>query len=117
MDRPRLLFENLKAIKDYWASQATVSLNPSTDLIWTENESEFRLLQEKLSDAQAQEAFRKIQDEIIRGVMHSILVMVDGGDALADKMKLDLIDEKSKASLTEEIALHEEFISYLIDVE
>ncbi|GFN32159.1 histidine kinase [Paenibacillus xylaniclasticus] len=117
MERQKILFEHLKAIKDYWTSQATNSLNPITDLIWTENESEMRLLQEKLSSTQDQEAFRKVQDEVIRGVIHSILVMLDGGDALADKIKLNLVDENSKESLNEDIALHEEFVSYLIDVE
>ena len=117
MDRQKFLFENLKAIKDYWTSQATKSLNPSTDLIWTENESDFRLLQTKLSTAQEQEAFKRVQDEIIRGVLHSTLVMLDGGDALADKMRIDIIDKSTNESLKNDIALHEEFVSYLIDVE
>lgn len=117
MERRKLLFENLKLIKDYWTSQAAESLVPITDLIWTENESEFRLLQLKLSNAEEQEAFRKVQDELIRGVIHSILVMIDGGDALADKLRLDLIDIITKDSLKENVALHEEFVSYLIDVE
>ncbi|RUT29181.1 histidine kinase [Paenibacillus zeisoli] len=102
----------MKLIKDYWTSQATESLVPITDLIWTENESEFRLLQPKLSAVEEQEAFRKVQDELIRGV-----IQIDGGDALADKLRLDLIDIFTKDSLKENVALHEEFVSYLIDVE
>lgn len=43
--------------------------------------------------------------------------MVDGGDALADEMKIDLIDERKGVSLKDNIALHEEFFSFLLDVE
>ena len=54
-------------------------------------------------------AFRKIQDEVIKGVMHSILVMIDGGDELADNFLLDLVDRETKVSLLKDIALHGEF--------
>ncbi|MEK5215373.1 hypothetical protein [Psychrobacillus sp. FSL H8-0487] len=49
--------------------------------------------------------------------MHSILVMIDGGDELADKFLVDLIDRDTKESLQEDIALHEEFYGYLLDKE
>lgn len=117
LDKQKLLFQGLKRIKDYWASEATDSLKPSTDLIWSDYAENYRMLQEKLSTPEEQEAFKNIQNEIIKGVIHSILVMIDGGDALADKMRIDLIDEETKESLKENIALHEEFVSYLLDVE
>jgi hypothetical protein len=37
------------------------------------------------------EAFGKVQDEVIQGVIHSVLVMIDGGNELSDKYLLDLI--------------------------
>jgi hypothetical protein len=43
--------------------------------------------------------------------------MVDGGDDLADKFLHDLKDRETKESLQDDIALHEEFIGYLLDVE
>ena len=41
--------------------------------------------------------------------MHSILVMIDGGDELADNFLLDLVDRETKVSLLKDIALHGEF--------
>ncbi|CAH1217430.1 hypothetical protein PAECIP111893_04277 [Paenibacillus plantiphilus] len=117
MDKQKLLFQNLKRIKDYWANEVTNSLKPSTDLIWSNYEENYKLLQGKLRTPEEQEAFKNIQDEIIKGVLHSILVMIDGGDALADDIRIDIIDEETRESLKENIALHEEFVSYLLDVE
>lgn len=117
MDKQALLFGNLKRIKDYWMNEATDSLKPSTDLIWSDFAESYKLLQGKLNTPAEQDAFKNIQSEIIKGVLHSVLVMIDGGDALADEFKIDLVDEKTKESLKEHIALHEEFYSYLMDVE
>lgn len=117
MENHTLLFENLKKIKDYWVTVSSDSLKPDANLIWSNQEDAFHVLQNKLVDSDDIEAFRKVQDDTIRGVLHSILVMFDGGDELADKLKIDLIDESTKQSVKENIALHEEFISFLIDAE
>ena len=49
--------------------------------------------------------------------MHSILVMLDGGDALTDKFDIHIINYNTKKSLKEDIALHEELFGYLLDNE
>lgn len=116
-DKQKLLFENLKNIKDYWVKTSVDSLNPNTDLIWSDNEDEYKLLQSKLKTQEELVAFGKIQDELIKGVIHSILVMIDGGDDLADNYLLDLVDRETKVSLLNDIALHEEFYGYLLDCE
>ena len=54
---------------------------------------------------------------MLEGAIHSILVMVDGGDDLADKYTVDLVVEKNNKSLKTNGALHEEFYDYLLDVE
>jgi hypothetical protein len=117
MRKQELLFENLKRIKDYWTNTSVESLDKNSDLMWTDSEEQYKILQNKLETPEEKAAFRKIQDEIIRGVIHSILVMVDGGDDLADHMLVDIIDENTKESLKNGTALHEEFISYLLDKE
>ena len=63
------------------------------------------------------QAFKKIMDESIRGAIHSILVMFDGGDELTDSFSIDLINVETKESLKKGISLHEQFFSYLIDKE
>lgn len=56
-------------------------------------------------------------NEVLKGAIHSILVMIDGGDDLSDKFTLDLIVEQTNESLKKDSALHEEFYNYLLDVE
>lgn len=116
-EKQTFLLQNLKQIKDYWTNTSVDSLNPSSDLIWSKNEEEYKLLQTKINTPDELSAYRKTQNEIIEGVIHSILVMIDGGDDLADKFLLDLLDRDTKESLQDNIALHEEFIGYLLDNE
>ena len=116
-EKQKLLLQNLRNIKDYWTKTAVDGLNSSTDLIWSEYEDEYKILQTKLSSLEELNAFQKVQSEVIQGVIHSILVMIDGGDELADKFLVDLIDRDTKESLQEDIALHEEFYGYLLDKE
>jgi hypothetical protein len=116
MDKQQLFFENLKDIKDYWVKTSLNGLNPDADLIWSDFEEQYKMLGDKLSTDE-KVAYEKILNEVIKGVMHSILVMFDGGDKLADKYILDLVEQKTRKSLKENISLHEEFYGYLIDVE
>ncbi|MGG4438634.1 histidine kinase [Priestia megaterium] len=116
-DKQKLLFENLKNIKSYWVNTAVENLSPNADLIASNCEEEYQFLAKKLSSVEELLAFQKTQNEIIEGVIHSILVMIDGGDDLADRLSLDLIDGETKESLQNDIALHEEFIGYLLDME
>ncbi len=117
MKKQQLLFANLKQIKDHWVNTAVSSLEPNADLIWSNVEEDFNNLQKLFSTKEEKEAFRKVLNDIVAGVMHSTLVMIDGGDALADSIKIDLIDASSRESLKNNKALHEEFYGYLFDVE
>ena len=116
-EKQMLLFQNLKNIKDYWTTTAVDSLNPNPDISPFENEDDYKILQTKLSSQEEINAYRKIQNEVIQGVIHSILVMIDGGDDLADNYLVDLVDRDTKESLLKEVALHEEFVGYLLDNE
>lgn len=116
-NKQQLLLQNLKNIKDYWTKTAVDSLNVNTDLIWSQNEDEYKILQAKLISQEELNAYYKIQNEIIQGVIHSILVMIDGGDELADKYLIDIVDRETRESLQKETVLHEEFYGYLLDIE
>jgi hypothetical protein len=116
-DKQKLLLQNLKNIKDYWVKTSIDSLYSNTDLIWSDNEDEYKLLQSKLKSQEELNALWKIQDELMKGVIFSFLVMIDGSDELADNYLLDLVDRETKESLLNGIALHEEFYSYLLDCE
>lgn len=117
MDKQKLLFKNLKNIKDYWVKTGVEHLSPNADLMWSEIEEAYKLLQSKIVSNKEKDAYEKILNEIIEGVIHSILVMIDGGDALADDYLVDLIDEETRESVKGNTALHEEFFGYLLDVE
>lgn len=115
-EKQKLLFQNLKNIKDYWVQTSVDSMNPNTDLCWSDNEDQYKLLQTKLKSQEELIAFGEVQNELIKGVIHSILVMIDGGDELADSYLIDLVDRETNESLSKEVALHEEFYSYLLDL-
>ncbi|MEG6511000.1 histidine kinase [Desulforamulus ruminis] len=111
------MLEQLKTIKDYWVYTGRDSLEKNSDLIWSDVEEQYRILQERISSREEKDAFMVVLDELIKGTIHSILVMIDGGDDLANKFTIDLVDQETKESLKGRTALHEEFYSYLINVE
>ena len=117
MDIQKEMFRNLLQIKDYWVSESVKSIACDSDLLWSDFEHEYKLLHSKLVLEEDIRSYEKVVGELVKGVIHSILVMIDGGDSLADIFKLDLIDQETKESLKDGIALHEEFMGYLIDVE
>ena len=117
MKEQELFYKRLKTIKDYWVQSSVESLNKGADLIWSENEEDYVHLQDVLIAEKDKTAYKRILDETIKGAIHSILVMVDGGDELTDNFSIDLVNADTNTSLKEGIALHEEFISYLLDKE
>lgn len=117
MEKQTWVFEQLKEIKDYWVNITVEGLDTNADRNWPGLEEEYRILQKNLQRPEEKAAYQKAVNEVVEGVMHSILVMIDGGDALADKMMIDLIERDTGESLSDETALHEEFIGYLIDTE
>lgn len=114
MREQQILFKRLKEINDYWVKTSVEGLDSDTDLIWSDYEDEYVQLQGVLSNDEDKQAYEKVLDEAIKGAIHSILVMLDGGDELTDEFNIDLINADSQESLKEKIALHEEFFSYLI---
>lgn len=117
MNDQRLLFERLKDIKDYWVHSSVKRLNEQEDLVPSECEEEYKIVKTLLETEESQIAYKKIMNNVIEGVIHSILVMLDGGDELTDKFNIDIINADTKESLKEDIALHEEFFGYLLDNE
>lgn len=114
MNKQHLIFKNLKEIEEYWVEVAKGTLNPENETrVWKDYEEEIRLLRKLISDEAGKEAFCKIVDKTILGVIHSILVMFDGGDELADTLLIDIIDRSTEESLNPQKALHEKFFRYL----
>lgn len=117
MKDTEMFFERLKSIKDYWIETSVESLKDNAELMWSENEREYIHLQARLTKDEDKLAYKKVIDETIKGAIHSILVMIDGGDELTDSFSIDLINAETRRSLKTGISLHEEFVSYLLDQE
>lgn len=113
----QILFKRLKEIKDDWVRTSVEGLETDTDLMWYDYEDDYVHLQKILVSNEDKQEYKNILDEAIKGAVHSILVMLDGGDELTDEFNIDLINTHSKKSLKNNIALHEEFFGYLIDEE
>lgn len=117
MEEKKYFFENLKNIKDYWVIASLENLEENADLTWTGCENEYQKIQLLLKSEEDKKAYEKVLNEVIQGVLHSVLVMIDGGDDLADQYTVDLVIKGNNQSLKENGALHEDFIDYLMDVE
>jgi hypothetical protein len=61
--------------------------------------------------------YTRLLNEVIKGDIHSILVMIDGGDKLADHYIIDLIEQQTRKSIKENGALNEAFYDYLLEIE
>ncbi|MDQ6418412.1 histidine kinase [Paenibacillus sp. LHD-117] len=110
------LFKDLKQIRDTWAN--VDYLGPSAVIPeWSEIKEEYETLRNTIKNENEMDAFKKVLENTLTGVIHSVLVMIDGGTELAEKFNIDLVVVETGESLRENIALHEEFIGYLLDAE
>ncbi|CAM4403201.1 histidine kinase [Paenibacillus alkaliterrae] len=110
------LFQDLKQIRDTWAQVDYLGPN-SVIPEWSELKEEYDTLRNKIENENEIVAFKKILKNTVTGVLHSVLVMIDGGTELAEKFNIDLVIMGTGESMRENIALHEEFIGYLLDAE
>jgi hypothetical protein len=110
------LFQDLKQIRDTWAN--VDYLGPSSVVPeWSELKGEYEALRNVIKNENEIEAFKKVLKNTVTGVLHSVLVMIDGGTELAEKFNIDLVVLETGESLRENIALDEEFMGYLLDTE
>lgn len=112
----QVLFKQMKSIKDTWVEGSVEALQ-GKDLDWRSIKDQYIILGEALCDEKKQEAYRKVINDVVEGVMHSMMVMFDGGSALSDEFSIDVINSETGESLLSYSALHEEFIDYIMDAE
>jgi hypothetical protein len=82
------------------------------DPAWWEDPEAARRLGAALRDAGVADDFERVVRETLRSCIHSVLATIDGATALAERFRLDLVDEEGM-SLGDE--LHEGFIAHLFD--
>lgn len=107
------LFEDVSQALDTWVSTATDSLTKQdAQLAWTDDAAPYRAISEALTSAGvASDAVRAVLSESMRGLAHSIFVVLDGGTSLAEHGRLHVVDEQ-RQSIGE--GLHEGFVAHLL---
>ena len=113
MKTEQSLYEALANTYDHWLSTAVKSMeNADSNLQWTDQPEAFQKLAEALRETENIPSFEQVLSEIIRGVLHSTLVTLDGGTTLAEKTNLTITDDNGYELHK---YLHEEFVSFLLE--
>ena len=82
------------------------------DGVWTKNPDAFRRLEDVLRASGVLDDCRTVARELLRGLIHSVLVTFDGGTALAEHVRLDIVDNNGRIF---DKYLHELFYNHLFE--
>ena len=97
-DTEAAFLEDLASAKASWLRAALQAIrSPTPDLAWTRDDAAWLKLREALSAAGCTEQFGVVIDELLAGLVHSFLVTLDGGSALAETTELTVLDAKKRA--------------------
>ncbi|WP_419873354.1 hypothetical protein [Candidatus Pristimantibacillus sp. PTI5] len=110
-EKQRLLFENLKGIKDTNVDLSVGIFHPESNIQWTDSDGAYQFLRNKLNSEEDLKALAVIQNELVEQVIYRILEMIDGYGGL--NFEVDLIDQETKQSLRDGIQLHDKFMDHL----
>jgi hypothetical protein len=95
----------------YW-TEAVVepASDPAASPEWTEHAGAYERLSQTVREAGAVDDLRAVVAEAVAGVVHSVLVTLDGGTALAGRTTLSVMDENGRVF---DGHLHELFAEHL----
>lgn len=113
MKEQELFIENIKEIRNYWIKTSEKALEDISSVDWSNKINEYKILRDKLITNESQIAYKEVLTEIIDGLIHSLLVMLDNGDKLSDNLPLDIVNLETNKSIKNQTALHEEYFSSL----
>ena len=83
--------KDLALSKDSWVAAAREGVTEPSQL-WFENEQAWKALAANLQTREAKEAFERVVTELLSGLVHSVLVTLDGGTQLAESTLLSITD-------------------------
>lgn len=86
------LLEDLALAKSSWTSAAAEAISNPQSAVWIENAEAWSKLSTCVQDSEAKEAFVAVVSELLSGLVHSTLVSLDGGTALAETTTLSIQD-------------------------
>lgn len=113
----QVLFKNMKSIKDDWVEGSLKRLKGEDNSNWVLGREAYEVLGKIVNTEEGREAYAKVLNEVIKGVMHSMMAMFDGADALTDEFSIDVINSETGESLLSYSALNDEFFDYIMDAE
>ncbi len=105
--------EELACHHNYWVNVVVNALiNHADDLVWTDSPDSFERLRQLLTHSGLGEDLRQVLSESMRGLIHSILLTLDGGTALGERTKLILSDSGGNEFSKD---LHNHFVARQLD--
>lgn len=84
--------KDLALAKSSWTSAAAEAISNPQSAVWIENAEAWSKLSACAQDPEAKEAFVAVVSELLSGLVHSALVSLDGGSALAETTTLSVQD-------------------------
>lgn len=99
---------------DYWVEHATEKIMDSEiDPIYLDPAGPWERFRESVAkDVVSKEDVSLVMKSIISGVIHSVMVSLDGGGEMGGKGRLYLCDENGKVL---SLDLHDAFMAYLLE--
>ena len=104
-------FEDLCRHVEKWSDAAVKAVERPSTATWADSAEAFQRLNAKGWTAEDLKDLKATLIETADGVLHSTLVSIDGGSALASFGRLELIDAGARSPLSDG-ALHEDFAEY-----
>lgn len=91
----RALLSALAQARDSWVASANTAVaDPSSALPWSEAQDAWVELAAQLTTPEQHAAFRSVMNELLTGIIHSALVVLDGGSSLAETTLLQIQDSE-----------------------
>lgn len=113
MKSEKAFFEELAKAYDHWLDTAVEALgDPHADTTGFEDGAAFSAVAAAISAAGLKDQLRLGLAEVLRGLLHSALVTLDNGTALAESVRLSTCDQNGNELGP---GLHEGFLLHLAE--
>jgi hypothetical protein len=105
------LLEEIARCHAYWVSVAAEALCEPRDLGWSDSPEAYRIIAGALRQHGCGAEIRVTMEELMRGLVHSLLVILDGGTDLARQVTLTVQANGESVPA----GIHELWVGHLID--
>ena len=112
MSSKEAFFQDLARHLQTWRDDLVKAVADPRYAVWAETQPAIERLNRKSFSEAELEDLRTVLDECFRGILHSVLVTIDGGTSMSNVGAMALVDADTNEPITVG-ALHEEFVEYL----